>query len=502
MKIFLYNKPLNEIDNEYCLVQPTNSYWNDFGIKSKVNLELFFLNKKIVLKAYYAAFIKNEFVTLDNKLEENEVTHTKITQYILLESIEEYDKLKINFAEQYEQILKALNDISYLRMQKNRSSNFNLFLQSGIFNKSFIRSHESFLAYLHGYTGLVSTLVKNTIKISAVNPLIKKEVYFEVNEHDSDINFLPFRHFIMIGRNGTGKSQTLRKLALKYKKNDAFNKVVCFSQSEKSNSFSKKIDGINHINLTKSKKNLEILQSMIRIRFESYRFEDENFDILIDLIENINFMKNLALYKDKDNYLLLGDLFKYFSTEQNSLEKIQEVMTYNKFKIMKGNSFYDLSSGENFFINLIFNMLDILNQYKNNVLFLFDEPESFLHPNFIAIFSEITCYFTNRLYCTAVTATHSIYLVKNSLQQNIAILRNDKIEYPSFNTFGANLNSLSYFIFGFESPLELEESVINSVIELENNQIHSFENLIQKYGKFLSSETIDRIYMKLSHETN
>lgn len=241
---------------------------------------------------------------------------------------------------------------------------------------------------------------------------------------------------------------------------------------------------------------------MIRLRFEMYRFEDTNFDIFIDLIENINFMKNLALYKDRNNYLLLRDLVKYISTEQNSLEKVQEIMTYNKFKIMKEGFFYDLSSGENFFINLIFNLLDILNQYKNNILFLFDKPESFLHPNFISIFSEIICYFTGRLYCTAISATHSIYLVKNSLQQNIVIFRNNEIEYPSFNTFGANLNSLSYFIFGFESPLEHEDAIINKIIELENNRINSFGNLIQKYGKFLSAETIDRIYMKLSNEKN
>ena len=67
----------------------------------------------------------------------------------------------------------------------------------------------------------------------------------------------------MIGRNGSGKSQTLRKLALKYNSNNTFNAVVCFSQFDKSNSFSTGIKNISHINLTKSKKNIEILQSMI-----------------------------------------------------------------------------------------------------------------------------------------------------------------------------------------------------------------------------------------------
>ncbi|AVH14717.2 hypothetical protein CTZ23_10770 [Acinetobacter indicus] len=206
------------------------------------------------------------------------------------------------------------------------------------------------------------------------------------------------------------------------------------------------------------------------------------------------------------NKASLNELVEFNSGEQNTLEKLQEITTYNKFKIKEGLNFYDLSSGENFFINLIFNLLNITNQYKNNILFLFDEPESFLHPNFISIFSEIICYFTNRLYCTAITATHSIYLVKNSLQYNIAIFRknDEKIEFekPSFNTFGANLNSLSYFIFGFESPLEHEESAIKKIVELESNNKTSFLELIDKYGQFLSSETIDRIYMKLQNEKN
>ena len=107
----------------------------------------------------------------------------------------------------------------------------------------------------------------------------------------NDLNFLPFKHFIMIGRNGSGKSQTLRKLALKYKDKKVFNCVSCFSQSDKSNSFSKNIKNVNHVNLTKSKKNIEILHSIIRFRFDKNRFEDYDFDILIDLINNINFMK-------------------------------------------------------------------------------------------------------------------------------------------------------------------------------------------------------------------
>lgn len=95
-------------------------------------------------------------------------------------------------------------------------------------------------------------------------------------------------------------------------------------------------------------------------------------------------------------------------------------------------------------------------------------------------------------------------MVKNSLQENIVVFRkNDEkieLEKPSFNTFGANLNSLSYFIFGFESPLEHEESVIKKIVEIERYTQKSFIELIDKYGKILSSETIDRIYMKLQNE--
>lgn len=503
MKIFLHHKPDSYI-NDCCVVKPISTTWNDFGFKSRVRLELTIANIKVILQAYYTAYLHNEFVTLGsispNNLDDN------IPQYILLESVTEYETLKNRFPNQFNYILKELNDISFLRMQRNRYKNFNLLLQSEVFNKSFIRSNESFLAYLYGYTGLGSTLTLNSEKIVAKNPLINEEIIFKINNHNTEVNFLPFRHFILIGRNGSGKSQTLRKIALKYTSNNLFNAVICFSQFDKSNSFSNRIRNITHINLTKSKKNIEILHSMIRIRFEQYRFEDNNFDIFIDLIRNINFMKKLVLYKDKNTFLSLNELVEFNSGEQNTLEKLQEITTYNKFKIKEGLNFYDLSSGENFFINLIFNLLNITNQYKNNILFLFDEPESFLHPNFISIFSEIICYFTNRLYCTAITATHSIYLVKNSLQDNIAIFRknDEKIEFekPSFNTFGANLNSLSYFIFGFESPLEHEESAIKKIVELESNNKTSFLELIDKYGQFLSSETIDRIYMKLQNEKN
>jgi ABC-type cobalamin/Fe3+-siderophores transport system ATPase subunit len=506
MKVFLYNKPANEINHEFCLVEPINTNWNDFGIQAKVRLVLSLLGKEIVLQAYYAAFIENEFVTLSPKLKENTNDYFPIKQYILLESVKEYDKLRHTFPDNFDQILKELNDLSYFRMQKNRNANFNHFLKSDIFNKSFIRANSSFQAYLYGFTGLISSLTINIKNISAKNPLTNEEIFFEINSDSETLNFLPFRHFTLIGRNGTGKSQTLRKFAHKYKNSNKFNCVISFSQFDKSNSFSKNIKNIKHINLTKSNKNLEILQSIIRIKLDDQNFEEESFEILIDLLKNIKFMQNIVLYKDKHNFLQLDKLFEFYSGEQSNLEKIQEIMTFTNLKIKNGVNFHNLSSGENYFINLILNLIDITNHYKSNILYLFDEPESFLHPNFISIISEIICYFTNRLYSIAITATHSIYLVKNSLQQNIAIFRNDennlKIERPSFNTFGSNLNSLSYFIFGFESPLEHEESVIRKIIEIEQNSKISFQNLIDKYGKYLSAETIDRIFMKLLNEEN
>ncbi|MDN8228392.1 MULTISPECIES: hypothetical protein [Acinetobacter calcoaceticus/baumannii complex] len=501
MKIFLHDKPDSSVD-DYCIVKKINTTWNDFGFQSKVRLEISFSNKILTLQAYYTAYFDNEFVTL-NSVNSQSLKDSNFYQYILLESTKEYKKLKDYFPDDFDNILKNINDISFLRMKKNRNKNFNLLLQSEIFNKSFIRSNESFGAYLYGYTSSDYNQNFNTKKVSAYNPLINKDFIFEINENTT-LNFLPFRHFIMIGRNGSGKSQSLRKLALKYRDRKEFNCVACFSQFDKTNSFSKKIKGIHHINLTKSKKNIEILHSIIRMKFDVNFYESYSFDILVDLINYVDFMKNIVIYKDKNSYLSLNELVEFNSGEQNTLEKIKEIASYNKFKIKKDCFFYDLSSGENFFINLVFNLIDIVNQYKNNILFLFDEPESFLHPNFISILSEIICYFTNRLYCTAVTATHCIYLVKNSLQENIIIFRknNEKMELekPSFNTFGANLNSLSYFIFGFESPLEHENSVIEKIIEIENKRKSSFVELIDTYGQFLSSETIDRIYMKLQNE--
>lgn len=503
MEIFFHDRPQIH-PNDYCIIKKVQTNWNDFGFKTRVELEINISDKTLIIKAYYAAYINNNFIGL------NEINIDNLSplshQYILFESIEEYSRLKKYFPNEFKGILKDLNDISYLRLQKNRQPNFNLLLQSDIFNKSFIRSSQSFQAYLYGYTGLASNLTIDIKNISAKNPLINKDISFTVYSDSKDLDFLPFRHFILIGRNGTGKSQTLRKFALKYRNLDKFNCIVSFSQFDKSNSFSKQIENIKHINLTKSNKNLEILQSILRIKLETTNIEDNSFDILIDLIKKIKFMQKVVLYKDKNNFLQLDKVFEFYIGEQSNLEKIQEIMAFNNLKMKNGENFHNLSSGENYFINLIFNLIDITNQYKSNILYLFDEPESFLHPNFISIISEIVCHFTNRFYSIAVTATHSVYLVKNSLQQNISIFRNEennlKIEQPSFNTFGANLNSLSFFIFGFESPLEHEEQVINKIIELENKKQNSFEFLIQKYGKYLSAETIDRIFMKLSNEEN
>ena len=182
---------------------------------------------------------------------------------------------------------------------------------------------------------------------------------------------------------------------------------------------------------------------------------------------------------DKKPYMHINSLIT--TSEQRSLEIFGNIPNnivpyhYNKTT----NRIYPLSSGEiTFFLFALQATLFI----ENGTLVLLDEPETHLHPNLIIDFIKILENLLTGTGSYAIIATHSVYFARELPRSQIHVLKeiNEEIiiNTPRLKTFGANVNSLSYFVF--------EDDTTNK--------------MINKYKDILTPEVISELEEELSTE--
>jgi predicted ATPase len=153
--------------------------------------------------------------------------------------------------------------------------------------------------------------------------------------------------------------------------------------------------------------------------------------------------------------------------------------------------FYHLSTGEVRFIKLL---AQACTHIENGSLLLLDEPETHLHPNFISrMMSALERLLADTGSC-AIMATHSVYVVREVFHEQVVIVEKDidgrvSTKAPGMRTFGADISSISSYIFGEEDTSFLAENTV-ARIKAENLP---FEEMREKYGHFLSREILSEL---------
>lgn len=100
---------------------------------------------------------------------------------------------------------------------------------------------------------------------------------------------------------------------------------------------------------------------------------------------------------------------------------------------------------------------------ENGSLLLIDEPETHLHPNFISLIISALHKILTATGSYSIISTHSVYIVREVPQDQVIILeRGEKTmlsKTTGMTTLGANLGSLSSFIFGENSRSKLVNEI-------------------------------------------
>lgn len=351
------------------------------------------------------------------------------------------------------QILNAMNDIACCKGLISEFEN-----DPG-FKTSLIRSSEAQKALKEGEKIIKGISIKNSFEFT-----FDTKVPGFVDNHKISFDFkndsiLPKRLVAFIGKNGSGKTQVLSKLAYSlsgYSEQGTFNtkylppfsRVLALSYSIFDNfEKPKKSKSYSYFYLGIDERNKNSREKQIERRFKTA------FSIII---ENNITPVFIAYIKE-----LLNDEILDRILDSDSID------IKPNFKIYSPNGYSEFSSGE---IILLLSTAEILSLIREESLLLFDEPETHLHPNAISKFISVLYKILARYNSYAIIATHSPQIIQEipsssvylfSKSENISAVRKVGIE-----TFGENLTTLTEKIF---QTVDLDEYYKKVLINLSKN---------------------------------
>lgn len=158
-----------------------------------------------------------------------------------------------------------------------------------------------------------------------------------------------------------------------------------------------------------------------------------------------------------------------------------------------------LSSGQRVYTNLIINLFSII---KKNSLIIIDEPENTLHPQFEIGFIKILQGILEVYNSFALIATHSSIITREVPTDSIHIIvkKDDDIEIqkPLMTTFGANITSITNYIF---DDIFSTDKPYSSWLEKKLTEYQSFEEFKNDYENLLSYELMSEAH-QLMDESN
>lgn len=475
----------------------------------------------------------------------------EIRNYISLGT--DYEEIKKVFPDYYDDILISLNDVTCYFQNGELSTEIESFTSHPAFIKSLLREQ----AFKKSYEDLKNENI-NKGKTGKELTLIEPEFNFEFKlgerhyEYDFpffDSNNLPHRINLLIGKNGTGKSQSLKyiakylmfqeketKVTVKKHPNFILNSIV-FAYNPYEDFYIPKLkDGNKEALLVKYKyvglkkwEDNEIIFNPELPKIKSYKSflallqkDIINFDVNRDRLYDIPFIVQMIEHLKKSDKKFSGfalklkekvNIIKY--TEHLSISRKPEgnfifikpsIDELNKYIIFKDEStlddfysevyFFDdeeellnLSSGQKIFSYLVINLLSMI---KKNSLILIDEPETALHPNLEISFMKILKSILDENDSYAIIATHSAIITREIPDKFVHVISiQDRtqvlINKPVMKTFGSNIGDITNYIFDdvFQEEKPYQEWLLEQKEHYDN-----YQDFHEKIGKILSYEIL------------
>jgi len=440
-------------DASYPCVVLVNDNWDDFGyctfwtviiyrsttekiLESSVKILQRDTNKPTEAKA------TTEIPSIFSSLDENYCSLGQELKY--------YEDLRLAGEDIYIPYFKALRDAAY------NSSIGTQFLHVKGFRQSLLRFSEAEKAFREAISLFTSSVVDRSFCFR-----FRCTVPGADRPHDAEFDFTPHptglhRTAVIIGRNGTGKTQFLAQFARAMSgwrsasdpeqgflpQRPSFSRVIAVSYSvfddfvrptELSRTFSYRYCGIREPNTdTTGTQEVDVhtLKTDLGARFLS---PDKLKEKLQNARRLLGILEREGRWKDIITILLEGTI----ELTEESFEDL---------------SFYErLSSGQRILVAV---MTEIVAHIAEQSIILFDEPELHLHPEVFAALVRAFDRLLHEFDSYSIIATHSALLLQETLARQVRIFRRrgiSPIVAPlTVESFGENLAMITSHVFAVD----------------------------------------------------
>jgi ABC-type branched-subunit amino acid transport system ATPase component len=152
-----------------------------------------------------------------------------------------------------------------------------------------------------------------------------------------------------------------------------------------------------------------------------------------------------------------------------------------------------LSSGEAAMLRFVAQAVAAV---ETGALLLFDEPETHLHPSFISDFAEILYSILEATNSIALIATHSAYLVRETPSKRVKVLNFDDdgrivISRPRMQTFGSSIDSISAAVFFDGSKVHRYQQTLSKWLKEQGDV--TMKDVMEQHGAELNPESLSYI---------
>jgi predicted ATPase len=462
--------------------------WDDYGFKTSFQLQYY--------NSRSERFIIGDLKIMDIELEDKEGFTKLEKDFENLEDnfaslgtgIEYYEKLNILKKDYNIEVLKVLDSLNDLACMPGLLGTFE---NSNAYRHSLLREREAKTALQLGNSIINGKgkkfIIDFTFTTTLKDALTPHIVKFRFDKRRK----LPLRTFVIIGKNGTGKTMFLSNLAnaLNYSRTKDFTNVFNSSKNIKLKEYEigsfdnqlgppfGKIIALSYsmfdtFRRPKPSKRFSYVYCGLRNQNDEID-KNELFKRHIESLKTINkdHFKSEVWVKLLSKFVKLNDL-GYDINDFYNLKNIDEIEKSQTLNFSSGHSI------------LIFTLTELIANISTNSLVLFDEPENHLHPNAIAnlinSINELMIDFDS----FAIISTHSPIVIQQIPSRNVYVFeREENTAYTrplDIESFGENLTTISEHIFetneirdGYKTILKklADENTIEHIIEMFDNKL-------------------------------
>lgn len=409
------------------------------------------------------------------------------------------------------------------------------------FTSSLLRDGSSLdnFALQKGYSLLNSAecyydLRKESVKVKFEHVSNAIELHFTSVDSDDDAR-LPNGVVVFIGKNGSGKSTAIYRLAklmytdptqrfrLKNKvgeiepNNVGVSKMFLISYSPFDNFILPTSYSKDYIKLLKTGEDVNSrfvfcgIRDIAKEEANIQIGEDTDEEIINRIVEDrkkqtsLKDIETLAMefstamtmvtedYDDK--YKMWKEFLENCKINQPSLfDDIQDIGFGASEEIMR-ERFMSLSTGHKFFMHTYARLLAYID---DNCLLLFDEPENHLHPPLLSfMMAEIRKILVSS-HSVMFIATHSPVILQETFAKNVFVVRKNGnstlIEQPQIETYGANISAITSEVFDLTTEVtKFHDAISHLYKKWDMEDEVSVERMLVRFEERLGHKLSDQM---------